>query len=194
MTLPTMLRHTPPTLRVRSPCAAHSVDHAAVLAAAGLQGPIQATRDFTSATFAAVQGVALPLLLVSAVYLGFSAWKRGQEFRERAAGSALVERDLGFLAACLAIDLVGNGSFFFDFGDASDVLWAPVSAFIVNALFDSPPLAAINALKELLPLADILPVATLGWLIAYAYPDSALARALGLQRLPARDEKDDGFT
>ena len=87
----------------------------------------------------------------------------------------------GLLALCLVIDLVGGSSFFL--GEGSDVLWAPISALLVQTLWESPILAALNFLKELLPLTDVLPLASLAWLLAYAYPQSAATRALGLRRL-----------
>lgn len=171
--------HQPQTSRA-SPCVLHHhmLDEIGTLQAVGFTGLIQATRDTTAAAYAAVQVVALPALAIGLLYLGITAWREGSAIRERSAGAALTQGDLGLLVLCLVLDLVGGAS-----ADASDLVWAPCSAFIVYALFDSPLLAAINAIKELLEFTDVLPVATLAWLLAYAYPHAKLTRTLGLRRM-----------
>jgi hypothetical protein len=47
---------------------------------------------------------------------------------------------------------VGDGSLLVPgAGDASDLLWAPLSAVLVRLLYGSNTLAAVNFLEELLP-------------------------------------------
>lgn len=84
---------------------------------------------------------------------------------------------LTLLAACAALDLLGDASFV-PGGEGADPLWAPISSLALFYTLDSPVLAAVDFAKELLPFSDILPVATIGWLLRYVYPESDLAKAL----------------
>lgn len=70
------------------------------------------------------------------------------------------------LLASLAIDFVGSASFAVPVvGELADLLWAPVSAKLVSALYSesSPRIYYLALLEELLPFTDIIPTATLGW-------------------------------
>ena len=84
--------------------------------------------------------------------------------------------------------LVIGGSF-----DAFDLVWAPCSALLLYSLFDSPFIAVINAMKELLPFTDVVPVATLAWLLAYAYPEATLTRVLAVRRIDEESERLDDW-
>lgn len=71
------------------------------------------------------------------------------------------------LIASLAIDFLGNATFVVPgLGEMADVLWAPVSAKMVDTLYkDSSPHAKYVAfLEELLPFTDFIPTATLAWM------------------------------
>ena len=169
------LRHAQPLLS-----AASTLDNISALHALGVQGGIEATRDAIRSVVFALQTVAPPLIFTGLILLGGFAWQEGTALRERASTAQLSSRDFGKLILCLLVDLIGNGSLIV--GDESDLLWAPLSALLLYRLFENPALALINGAKELLPLCDVLPVATLGWLLLYAYPDAAATRALGLRR------------
>ena len=158
------------------------------IVAVGLQGLIQATRDTTQAAFSNLQAVALPLLAGGLLFLGTNAWREGAAYRKRAASAEMSPRDFGLLALCILIDAFGNTSLFL--GDASDVIWAPLSAFLVFSIFESPAVALLNFVKEGLLFTDVIPVATVAWLLTYAFPESQLARALGLER-PSQGEDED---
>jgi hypothetical protein len=175
------------------------------------------TGRLQASAFNEFRQVALPLAAVSLLYLAVTAWREGQALRERASGAALSQRDLGhtharsepticsvpalkhrarrshsLLVICLLVDLAGDSSFVIN--ENSDLLWAPASGLLLNALFDSPALGALNLVKELLPGTDIVPVATLAWLVAYAYPESAAAKVFGVRRLSEDvDERDSPF-
>ena len=87
------------------------------------------------------------------------------------------------LLLCLFIDLVGDTSFLLPgVGEAEDLLWAPVAALAVRKLFDSNFLTLLEFSKEILPVTDVLPVATLAWLLENVFDDSDLARFLNLQK------------
>ena len=159
--------------------------------AVGFQGLIQSTRDFTTATYETVQPLALPMLATLLLYVGTSAWREGSALAEKAERASLTQRDFGLLLLCLLLDLAGGSSFVL--GGGSDLVWAPVSAFVLFSLFDSTSLAAIQFVKEALPATDILPVATLAWLVAYAYPEGRAARAFDLRRPELQPGDDDDF-
>ncbi len=76
--------------------------------------------------------------------------------------------------------------------DAATVA-SPISAALLLSAFDSPLLAAANALKELLPLTDVVPVATLSWLLAYVYPEAQATHLLGLRRMDETAKGEDGW-
>ena len=69
------------------------------------------------------------------------------------------------LALCILLDAAGDASFFYPIGEIWDVPFALFSALVVELLFGWPALAAVAFWEELLPFTDILPTATLGWLL-----------------------------
>lgn len=74
------------------------------------------------------------------------------------------------LLISIIIDLIGDGSLLIPgAGDASDLLWAPVSALLVRFLYQSNTLALVNLVEELLPFTDIIPTATLAFVIDYCF-------------------------
>ena len=169
-----------------------SVDGISTLTAVGLQGFIQSTREATAFAFNSVQSVALPTIAGAILYIAIGAWREGKAFRLKSATPMLTSRDLSLLMLCVILDLVsafGNTPFFA--GEASDLLWAPVGASLLYNLFESPALSGLQLVKELLPFTDIVPVATVAWLCVYAYPESRVARTLGVKR-PAVLWRDDG--
>ena len=153
------------------------LDGISSLYSVGLQGWIQTTRDVTQAALPQ----AVPILASVLLSSGAAAWTAGSSFRSRAGVAQLGERELGLLVACLLIDVLGDCSF--ALGEAGDLAWAPLSALLVNVLFGSVPLAALDFAKEIVPLADVLPVATLGWLLLVAFPGAALTSLLGIEPL-----------
>mmetsp|Transcript_58307 Transcript_58307/g.132070 ORF Transcript_58307/g.132070 Transcript_58307/m.132070 type:complete len:209 (-) Transcript_58307:118-744(-) len=89
--------------------------------------------------------------------------------------------DWPLLYACLFVDLVGDTSFLIPgAGETEDILWAPISAWALTTLFNSPALGVIDFVKEILPFSDIIPVATIAWVLRYLYPESGPSKFLGL--------------
>jgi hypothetical protein len=87
------------------------------------------------------------------------------------------------LLLCLAIDLGSDVSFLIPgIGEAEDVAWAPISAYALNLIFGSNVVSGLEFVKEILPGTDILPLATLAWLLQNVFVESPLTGALGLQR------------
>ena len=81
----------------------------------------------------------------------------------------------------LLIDFIGDTSFLLPgIGEAEDVIAAPLEAFVIGKLFDSNFLTFVEFAKEILPGTDILPVATIAWLLENVFDDSELAKLLQL--------------
>ena len=74
------------------------------------------------------------------------------------------------LMICVIMDLIGCASYIFPVvGEVTDILWAPVSAFIFYRMFGGSAFAAFgsvfNFMEELFPGTDIIPCFTLGWAV-----------------------------
>ena len=73
------------------------------------------------------------------------------------------------IAICIGMDLIGMASFVFPFlAEFSDIIWAPISAFIFNKMFGGRLGmigGVLNFLEEILPFTDIIPSFTIAWFI-----------------------------
>lgn len=86
------------------------------------------------------------------------------------------------LLVCILIDLIGDSSFAIPgLGELEDFAWAPISAFSLRALFGSNAIAGLDFIKEALPFTDIVPIATITWLLTYVLPENPVGEALGIQ-------------
>lgn len=69
------------------------------------------------------------------------------------------------------MDLVGYASFAIPaFGEFSDVIWAPLSAFIFYQMFGGKTGmvgAAVSFTEEILPFTDWIPTFSIGWLWSF---------------------------
>jgi hypothetical protein len=97
------------------------------------------------------------------------------------------------LALCVAIDLLGDSSFLIPgVGEVEDVAWAPMSAYAMKFMFGSNALAGLDFVKEILPATDIIPLATLAWILTYVTPQNPISDALGLKKdLTKSNNKND---
>lgn len=75
------------------------------------------------------------------------------------------------LIFCILMDLIGCASFTIPFvGEFSDVIWAPISAFIFYRTFGGWKGAfgsLFNFAEELLPFTDVIPTFTITWIWQY---------------------------
>ena len=71
----------------------------------------------------------------------------------------------------IIIILIGNVSFIIPgIGEFTDVVWAPVSAWLMTKLYKGKPgkvAAVVNFVEEALPGVDFIPSFTLMWLYTY---------------------------
>lgn len=89
------------------------------------------------------------------------------------------------LVVCLVIDGLGDSSFFLPgLGELSDFAYAPLEAFLLNQLFRSNAIASLGFIEEALPFTDVLPTATLAWVLEEFFADSPPGKLLGLDKNP----------
>mmetsp|Transcript_5606 Transcript_5606/g.8614 ORF Transcript_5606/g.8614 Transcript_5606/m.8614 type:complete len:282 (-) Transcript_5606:1512-2357(-) len=94
-----------------------------------------------------------------------------------------ISPDFNKLLLCLVIDTIGTSSELVPIlGEITDVAWAPIAGFALKSLYSSNVLFALEFAEEILPFTDILPLATICWIIDTFYYDSDIAKALGLGR------------
>jgi hypothetical protein len=83
------------------------------------------------------------------------------------------------LAVCIAVDLIGSSSEVIPLvGELSDILYAPIAATILRSLYGSNIVFALEFVEEILPFTDILPLATICWVVDTFASDSDLAKLL----------------
>ncbi|WP_242084761.1 hypothetical protein [Aestuariivivens sediminis] len=77
------------------------------------------------------------------------------------------------LALSIICDAVGYLSFVIPgIGEFSDVVWAPLSAWIMTKLYKGKPgkiAGIISFIEEALPGVDVIPTFTLMWLYTYVF-------------------------
>lgn len=97
------------------------------------------------------------------------------------------------LVVCLVIDGLGDSSFLFPgLGELSDAAYAPLEAFLLGQLFQSNAISGVGFVEEALPFTDVLPTATIAWVLEEFFADTWPGKALGLSSPRAsRDEDED---
>uniref|UniRef100_A0A6U9ZMF8 Uncharacterized protein n=1 Tax=Pseudo-nitzschia australis TaxID=44445 RepID=A0A6U9ZMF8_9STRA len=89
----------------------------------------------------------------------------GNDNSNNAPGGADMDPGLKLLV-CILIDFIGVASFAAPgLGEATDVGWAPISAFLVNYLFGNGLFTALALVEELSPGFDFVPTATIAWFL-----------------------------
>jgi hypothetical protein len=95
--------------------------------------------------------------------------------------SYIAQPDFLKLALCIAIDVFGSLSEVVPiFGSLTDVVWAPIAGYALRSLYGSNVLFALEFTEEILPFTDILPLATVCWVVDTFFGDSDLAKLLQL--------------
>ncbi len=118
-----------------------------------------------------------------------------RNLRDDSSTTAVVAPDFGKLLICIMIDTIGSSSVLIPFiGDASDVLWAPTAGLLLRYLFyNSNVIFIFELTEEILPFTDILPLATLCWIIDTYFRETDIAKLLQLGTYassPSVTEKD----
>lgn len=78
------------------------------------------------------------------------------------------------------MDIIGTSSELLPIlGELTDVVWAPIAALTLRSLFQgSNVVFALEFAEEFLPLTDVLPLATICWIVETFYGDSEFAKTL----------------
>lgn len=75
------------------------------------------------------------------------------------------------IVLCILLDLIGSASFSIPLiGEFSDVVWAPISAFLFYKMFGGRfgiIGSVLNFVEEVLPFTDVIPSFTIAWVIRY---------------------------
>eukprot|EP00403_Amphidinium_massartii_P022323 CAMPEP_0178394646 /NCGR_PEP_ID=MMETSP0689_2-20121128/12814_1 /TAXON_ID=160604 /ORGANISM="Amphidinium massartii, Strain CS-259" /LENGTH=292 /DNA_ID=CAMNT_0020015283 /DNA_START=69 /DNA_END=944 /DNA_ORIENTATION=+ len=87
------------------------------------------------------------------------------------------------LLLCVSIDLIGAASY--AVGPSGHFIFAPLTAVALRTLFGGTVLAVLGFIEEAFPITDLLPTATLAWLLQSLVPDSAVTRFLGIRPFDA---------
>jgi hypothetical protein len=101
--------------------------------------------------------------------------------------------DIVKLGLCIIIDVIGSSSELLPIvGEVTDVIWAPIAALLMRNLFyGSNVVLVLEFAEEVLPFTDVLPLATLCWVLDTFFGESAAARALGIgsnRRIVLKDD------
>jgi hypothetical protein len=72
------------------------------------------------------------------------------------------------LSLCILFDLIGCASYIVPgWGEAIDVIWAPISGILFYIMFRSWKGALFDFTEEILPGTDIIPTFTIAWFLKY---------------------------
>jgi hypothetical protein len=86
------------------------------------------------------------------------------------------------LLACLGLDIMGDATYFMPgLGEGLDLAYAPAQAIALKMMFRYTALPVVGFVEEILPGTDILPSATIGWLLEVCAPDTPMMRAVGIR-------------
>jgi hypothetical protein len=95
----------------------------------------------------------------------------------------LGQADFKKLFFCIAIDVIGTSSELLPIlGEVTDIVWAPIAALALRSLYGSNVVLVLEFVEEILPFTDILPLATICWVVDTFSPDSDIAKLLQLGR------------
>eukprot|EP00638_Chattonella_subsalsa_P011395 CAMPEP_0117787206 /NCGR_PEP_ID=MMETSP0948-20121206/6263_1 /TAXON_ID=44440 /ORGANISM="Chattonella subsalsa, Strain CCMP2191" /LENGTH=269 /DNA_ID=CAMNT_0005616303 /DNA_START=1 /DNA_END=810 /DNA_ORIENTATION=+ len=81
---------------------------------------------------------------------------------------------------CITIDLIGDSSFLLPgVGEVGDVVWGPIAALLLQAMFGSAIVSGATLIKELLPFTDFIPTASLALIAQVFFATTPLGILLG---------------
>ncbi|OBQ56368.1 hypothetical protein JJL45_13955 [Tamlana sp. s12] len=79
------------------------------------------------------------------------------------------------LVLSIVLDLIGCVSYFFPgVGEFIDVVWAPISGWIMTKMYKGKPgkiAGVVSFVEEVLPGTDIIPTFTIMWFYTYVFED-----------------------
>lgn len=134
---------------------------------------------------------------VSSKFEDDSRTKNGKStaFR-RATDPAPPTLDFSKLFLCICIDILGSANEAIPLvGELVDVVYAPIAALLLRQLFSGSNIVfLLEFTEEILPFTDVLPLATICWVVEAFFASGNLARALRIgQFAPNRQEGSGDF-
>ena len=106
-----------------------------------------------------------------ACVIGFAGIKAANDRRAsqpglRSGGGDPKEERLNKLLISLLIDLIGMATYIVPVaGETGDLAWAPISAYLIYNLYGNGLISGLAFAEELLPGLDIIPTATIAWVL-----------------------------
>ena len=88
--------------------------------------------------------------------------------------------DFTKLFLCIIIDIVGSANEAIPLvGELVDIVYAPIAALLLRQLFAGSNIVfLLEFTEEILPFTDVLPLATICWVVESFFASGSLARAL----------------
>lgn len=88
------------------------------------------------------------------------------------------------LMAVIFIDLLGMLTYLLPvFGEAGDLVIAPISAVLLYAVFGSGKISVFGFAEELLPFTDVIPIGTIFWIKRYVLKEKETLEAYIQRRI-----------
>ncbi len=106
--------------------------------------------------------------------------QKPKQFKRLDEMSPPVQLDLTKLLLCIVIDTLGSANEAVPLvGELVDVVYAPIAALLLRQLFNgSNVVFLLEFAEEILPFTDILPLATICWVVEAFFGNGNLAKAL----------------
>lgn len=102
--------------------------------------------------------------------------------------------DLTKLLLCICIDILGSANEAVPLaGELVDVIYAPIAALLLRQLFSGSNIVfLLEFAEEILPFTDVLPLATICWVVESFFGDGRLAQVLGIGQYAPPDGSMEG--
>lgn len=160
-----------------------------------IQLPFSAPWRFDDTIFTLLSVEAVTIVVIS-VFVALFVREQISAFERDTAGGKLAEgarnaaRSLGAqlsevptlqwfkLFLCIVIDIVGNSGYLLP---SLDFFLASFEGIALKFLFGGNVLAVLGFIEELIPFSEILPTATVAWVLQTLAPDNVVTRLLGIQ-------------
>jgi len=119
--------------------------------------------------------------------------QKSKQFKRLDDVSPPVQLDFTKLLLCIVIDILGSANEAIPLvGELVDVVYAPIAALLLRQLFNGSNVVFLLEFgEEILPFTDILPLATICWVVEAFFGNGNLAKALRIGTYAPNVETDD---
>jgi len=118
--------------------------------------------------------------------------QKSKQFKRLEDVSQPVQLDFTKLLLCIVIDILGSANEAIPLvGELVDVVYAPIAALLLRQLFNGSNVVFLLEFgEEILPFTDILPLATICWVVEAFFGNGNLAKALRIGTYAPNIETD----